>query len=138
MVDCTGLEIRRTVMQYRGFESHPLRQFSRPIYLIDGLIVLWGTNNPQTNPRFGKSPLATSRGELVKKSNAATFRKRLRDRTQSPWTSLPFSLKRLELPTRKLFIAQRVLADTHDARAFQPGLNGLVEIAVFVVKALNP
>ena len=26
MVDCTGLEIRRTVMQYRGFESHPLRQ----------------------------------------------------------------------------------------------------------------
>jgi hypothetical protein len=30
VVDCTGLEIRRTVMQYRGFESHPLRQFQSP------------------------------------------------------------------------------------------------------------
>ena len=30
MVDCTGLEIRRTVMQYRGFESLPLRQIKAP------------------------------------------------------------------------------------------------------------
>ena len=28
MVECAGLEIRCTVMPYRGFESHLLRQFA--------------------------------------------------------------------------------------------------------------
>ena len=45
--------------------------------------------------------------------------------------------QRLEFPVCKLVTAQRILADAHDAGALQAGLDGLVKITVFVVKALN-
>ena len=35
MVDCTGLEIRHTVLPYRGFESLPLRQRNDPVFIAE-------------------------------------------------------------------------------------------------------
>ncbi len=45
MVDCTGLEIRRTVMPYRGFESHPLRQTEKKRALCPFFCLIWVVSN---------------------------------------------------------------------------------------------